>query len=508
MNSGTHKILIAALGGEGGGVLADWIVSTAMIAGFPIQSTSIPGVAQRTGATTYYLELFQKKHADLRGAQPILALTPTPGDVDVVIASELVEAGRAMQNGFVTPARTTLIASMSRVYAIDERAAMADGRFDSERIVKAARELSRRAILFDVNELIHSSDSPVNAILFGALIASQGLPFDRATAETAIRQTGKATDSNLRGFALGFECAGRAPAEPQPTAGDNRSNARPAIVLSDFPLPAQEIIAHGVERLADYQDQNYARLYLDRLHPIVRIERDAGSADFALTQETARYLALWMSYEDVIRVADLKTRADRSARIRNEVRARDIDIVRVADFLKPGIEELCSVMPPGLGRAVYRVANKRGWLHRLNVGMHIRSTNVTGFALLRLLASLRWWRPHTWRFQEEQTRMQKWLGAIAQAAVRDLALATEIVACGQIMKGYGDTHARAVRNFDLIADSYFDNVSAESAMLASKIHAARKAALSDPEGQSLAAEIAKSPAAWPKVQHQLVTAAK
>jgi indolepyruvate ferredoxin oxidoreductase, beta subunit len=244
------------------------------------------------------------------------------------------------------------------------------------------------------------------------------------------------------------------------------------------------------------------------LHPIVRIERDAGSADFALTQETARYLALWMSYEDVIRVADLKTRADRSARIRNEVRARDIDIVRVADFLKPGIEELCSVMPPGLGRAVYRVANKRGWLHRLNVGMHIRSTNVTGFALLRLLASLRWWRPHTWRFQEEQTRMQKWLGAIAQAAVRDLALATEIVACGQIMKGYGDTHARAVRNFDLIADSYFDNVSAESAMLASKIHAARKAALSDPEGQSLAAEIAKSPAAWPKVQHQLVTAAK
>ena len=74
MNSGTHNILIAALGGEGGGVLADWIVSTAMIAGFPIQSTSIPGVAQRTGATTYYLELFQKKHADLRGAQPILAL--------------------------------------------------------------------------------------------------------------------------------------------------------------------------------------------------------------------------------------------------------------------------------------------------------------------------------------------------------------------------------------------------------------------------------------------------
>ena len=97
--------------------------------------------------------MFPQKLVELRGAQPILALTPTPGDVDVVIASELVEAGRAMQNGLVTPARTTLIASTSRVYAIGERSAMADGRFDGERIMTAARELSKRAILFDMNEL-------------------------------------------------------------------------------------------------------------------------------------------------------------------------------------------------------------------------------------------------------------------------------------------------------------------------------------------------------------------
>ena len=304
MNTRTHNILIAALGGEGGGVLADWIISAATIAGYPIQSTSIPGVAQRTGATTYYLELFPQKLAGLRGAQPIFALTPTPGDVDVVIASELVEAGRAVQNGFVTPARTTLIASTSRVYAIGERSAMADGRFDSERIMQAARELSKRAILFDMNELTRTSGSPVNAILFGALIASQALPFDRTTAEAAIRQTGKAAESNLAGFTLGFDNASRVPSveivaavKPQPPAG-------PDIGLDDVPPAAREIIAHGVERLIDYQNQSYAELYLDRIYPIVKIEHDAGAKDFALTQETARYLALWMSYEDVIRVAD------------------------------------------------------------------------------------------------------------------------------------------------------------------------------------------------------------
>ena len=43
-------ILIAALGGEGGGVLTDWIVSAAAQLDFPVQSTSIPGVAQHPRA--------------------------------------------------------------------------------------------------------------------------------------------------------------------------------------------------------------------------------------------------------------------------------------------------------------------------------------------------------------------------------------------------------------------------------------------------------------------------
>ena len=101
--------------------------------------------------------------------------------------------------------------------------------------------------------------------------------------------------------------------------------------------------------------------------------------------------------------------------------------------------------------------------------------------------------------------MQRWLAAIMRAAARDLALAVEVAACGQLVKGYGDTHARAVRNFDLIADNYFD-ASAEPALLASKIQAARKAALADPEGESLAAEIAKSPVTLAGTNRQLAAA--
>src|SRR3979490_2888068 len=102
-------MLIAALGGEGGGVLTDWIVSAAATEGDAVQSTSIPGVAQRAGATPYYIEILPVTFAALGGKRPVLALTPGGGDVDVVVASELIEAGRAIRNGVGAPDRSATI---------------------------------------------------------------------------------------------------------------------------------------------------------------------------------------------------------------------------------------------------------------------------------------------------------------------------------------------------------------------------------------------------------------
>ena len=109
-------ILIAALGGEGGGVLANWVIAAAAAEDYPVQSTSIPGVAQRTGATTYYIELYPLRAAQLGGRHPVMTLSPSPCDIDVMLASEWLEAGRAIMNGYVTPERTTLIASSGSVF--------------------------------------------------------------------------------------------------------------------------------------------------------------------------------------------------------------------------------------------------------------------------------------------------------------------------------------------------------------------------------------------------------
>src|SRR5579883_441987 len=143
-------LCIAALGGQGGGVLADWLIEIAETEGYLVQSTSVPGVAQRTGATIYYLEFFPRAEAERVGREPVMALMPVPGDVDCVVASELVEAGRAIQRGLVDHDRTTLIASSHRSYSIAEKSAMGQGAADSAALIELARAQAKRLILFDM----------------------------------------------------------------------------------------------------------------------------------------------------------------------------------------------------------------------------------------------------------------------------------------------------------------------------------------------------------------------
>src|SRR5512140_2487688 len=155
MNSHPRAISVAilAMGGEGGGVLADWIVDVAERSGYYAQTTSVPGVAQRTGATIYYVEMFPESFARAAGKDPVLALMPVPGEVDLVIASELMEMGRAIQRGLVTPDRTTLVASRHRVYSMSEKSALGDGRVDSDTLIQSGRSAARRFIAADYARL-------------------------------------------------------------------------------------------------------------------------------------------------------------------------------------------------------------------------------------------------------------------------------------------------------------------------------------------------------------------
>lgn len=479
------RLSIHALGGQGGGVLADWIVALGEAQGWRVQATSVPGVAQRTGATVYYLELAPPAPD---GRAPILALMPVPGDVDIVLASELMEAGRAIARGLVTPDRTTLIASSHRVFAIAEKSAMGDGIADPARVLHACQAAAKTLVLADLQRLAEAHGSVISAALFGALAGSGALPFARAAYEDAIRAGGVGVTASLACFDAAFTLAQRgtpeALPEPEPTAPTTSLGALRARVAA-LPPPARALAERGIERLADYQDAAYAGLYLDRLARVADTERQRASEDWPLTSAAARHLALWMSYEDVIRVADLKTRPARFARVAAEVRGKSGTLLSISEFMHPRFEEFCDLLPAALGRRLGRSARARRWVEKwLARDRVVHTTRLGGFLLLYGLARLRRYRTYSLRYAVEQARIEAWLAQALDAARTNPALGVEILRCQRLVKGYGDTHARGLANFAAVARTLPILMGREDA--GPTLARLRDAALADDEGRALA----------------------
>lgn len=488
------KIAVMALGGQGGGVLADWLIALGERAGYLAQATSVPGVAQRTGATIYYVELFPAAEANKRAKAPILALMPVPGDVDVVIASELMEAGRALARGFVS-SQTTIVFSTHREYAIGEKIAMDDGRFNSSTILEALKACGCARYCADLAAA--SAGAPLSATLFGALAGSSALPIS-TEAFVAVLKEGPASARNLVAFEAGRAAVLLERASlPLSSGAELRRAPGKATRLAkrierETPIEAQGFVHVGAERCADFQDWRYAALYLDRLGRVMDAERKAGgdTRGARLTSIAAKRLATWMCYEDAIRVADLKTRASRFQRVREDVKAAPGQIVWISEYMHPRAEEICDLLPGVLAKTLLAsLTLKRGLNALLGEGRRISTNRLRGFMPLWLMGSLRPWRRGSYRFRIEQGRIEGWLDRVIEAASLDYALACEVAELPCLLKGYGETYARGLRNFEAIiaaltSERWGDGSSAALKRL-------REAALADEEGASLARELAR-----------------
>ena len=489
------SILVGALGGQGGGVLAEWLVESATQAGYVAQSTSIPGVAQRTGATTYYVEVYPEPAATLGGRRPILGLYPTPGQVDVVVASELLEAGRLLQAGFVTQ-QTTLITSTSRTLTTAEKIALGDGRFSSERLLDTARQHACRLCAFDMDVLARDAGTVVSSVMLGAIAGSRALPMPRAAYEDVVRAAGVGVEGSLRGFARGFAAVAEGPSAAVASPTDERAAiANPSHAIADaFPAAAREIIALGHARVVEFQDARYGELYLERLRRIDAAEHVSGSGpgDGRVLRETARFLALWMAFDDIVRVAGLKSRAARFARVRQELGAGAGDVVRIIDHFKPGVPEFAGLLPPPLATRLVRWDRRRQSRGRAPLAwpLHLPTHAISGLLLLRGLATLRRLRRLGARYGDEQRGIERWLTAIERCTRNDVALGYEVALCGRLIKGYGVTNERGKANLAHILEHVADGHASADARIAA-IRAAREAALADEGGKALDAELVR-----------------
>lgn len=462
-------VLVGALGGQGGRVLADWMAEAAALAGYPAQSTSIAGVAQRTGATTYYFELFPEREPE---AAPIFSLFPDSGEVDLMAALEPAEATRAMSRGLITR-DTIVISTLDRQYSTAEKMDAGDGRIDSAQLADALASGCKRLVTFT---LPRGSGAQLNAMMFGAIAGCGILPLTIDDCRHAIAARAVAAESNLKGFEAGLALSARAdtaarnggaPAYDPPPSGFESK-------LVQLPAPLRAVAGHCVARVADYQDRAYAELFLARIGKVIEADSGAGTAGWRLSRIVAERLASWMSYEDAARVAQHKTRPGRIARIRAEIGAGAEEPLDVIDYLKPADEELKSLLPAALEWMV------PGFLTR-GVAMRVRSSSPAGFALLRMLSAMRRVRPRTTRFAREQEAIEAWLDAVIATAAHDYELAVRTAELAIWARGYGRVRTRGLSALNVVLDQWKTRLENNRGSLAAEVERSLYRARHDPE---------------------------
>ena len=461
---------------------------TARAQGYDAQATSVAGVAQRTGATIYYVEMTPST-----GREPVFALAPSGGDVDVLIAAEMMEVGRAVMRGFVTPDRTTLIGSTHRQLAVSEKSVPGDGIADAEEVRAAAEVASLKLILADMDALAVEQGSVISASLFGALAGSGALPFDRAAFEEAIRAGGKGVEPSLKAFAVGYDVAQKgvtledttiAPVEQRLEGPQDHLGAWEKLTAraGALPEPVRPMALAGLEKVVDFQDCAYGAAYLDRLDGIVA--RDDAAHDWELSVTAAKYIANAMAYDDIIKVADLKSRSPRFARIRKEMGAKQDQIVQLTEFFHPRAEEVAGMLPARMGERVEGNPKSMARLERwFGKGRRLRTDTLPAFVMLHILGGLKGYRLRTRRHAVEVAHLEAWLHRCLVPLDRDYALSVELLKCRRLIKGYSDTHARGLTKFDTVMNAADMLEGREDA--AQWIARLREAALQDPEGKAL-----------------------
>lgn len=484
------KLAVMAVGGQGGGVLTNWIESLARAQGYDVQATSVAGVAQRTGATIYYIEM-----APGTDQQPVFALAPSVGDVDVVIAAEMMEVGRTILRGFVTPDRTTLIGSTHRALAYSEKMTPGDGIADSQEVHAAAEIAAHRLILADMDQLAIAQGSVISASLFGALAGSGALPFEREAYETAIREGGKGVEASLRAFGAGFDAAqgkvektqtaAAAPAQDEEMVGPDALIATWKALVArtkDYPAEVATMAVAGLQKVVNFQDCDYGVNYLDRLDAI--LARDTADHDWALGSAAAKYIANAMAYDDIIRVADLKTRKPRFERIRSEMNASDENLVQVTEFFHPRAAEISGMLPAAMGARVEANPKSMARLDRwFGKGRRLRTDGIFAFVALHVLGGMKSYRLRTRRHAVEMAHIDDWIARALKPLDQNYALSVELFRNRRLIKGYSDTHARGLSKFDTVMNAVSLLQGREDAAV--WIARLREAALQDPDGKAL-----------------------
>jgi indolepyruvate ferredoxin oxidoreductase, beta subunit len=301
--------------------------------------------------------------------------------------------------------------------------------------------------------------------MLGALAGSGALPFERSAYEDIVRKGARGANASLAAFADAFDRAREGKNEAPNTGTQKRLDDLPedaghpeltrlvGRLRAELPESARPLAFAGLKRIVDFQDVAYGDDYIDRLRKLAALDAANGGVakSFAFTAEAAKRLAVAMAYDDVIRIADIKLRPSRFARLREEAGAAPDQLVYATEYLHPRGEEICGMMPASLGAFIEARPRLFRALDRIvNRGRRVPVGRIGGFLQLYCVAALRPTRRASLRHKRETEHFEAWLAQAADILPKNYDLAVEVLRCRRLVKGYSDTHARGLSKFDRV----------------------------------------------------------
>jgi len=462
------KILIPAVGGQGGGLLTEWLLQAFETEEYDVQSISLPGLAQRGGSTTYYLEAYPLTEDE----GVIFSQFPVPGDVDLILSQEFLELGRMLERGYGSE-NTVIISSTHRMYSTEEKLPITSGIYEDEKLIEFAKEFSKKFIGLNALNLAKQNgmnELASNAILFGALSASNALPLSKESFLKAIEKTAVSVKSNLQAFETGFNNVieshildSSSNAVPEPTYDEinylnpsdiEKINDLKSDLFDAYPEYLWPFIEEALFRQADYQGFWYAELFVERIKKILKIEVQNPEEDFKMSEYVIKNLALLMTYEDGIRVSELKVRDKRFERIKKDMQISDDQIFEVIDYLKPEADEIYGLMPDFIVRpvlfflssSIFRTFQRSG--RPVAVAQKPVTTSFFGYLRIWTLSKMKFMRPSSYRYKNEQKTIDLYLESAEKFGKLDYKLGFSIAKSGSIIKGYGRVRRRTRDSFN------------------------------------------------------------
>ena len=278
---------LPGIGGTGVVTVSQIIGTAGMLDGFQVRGLDQTGLSQKAGPVVS--DVLLSRH-EITGSNKAAS-----GEVDVLLAFDLLGAASDAQIKGASAKRTVVIASSSATptgaMVLQPALAYPTQNELQARLDSCSRaSLNRYAPASDLVSGLFGDNTMANIFLVGVAHQAGALPISSRSLERAIELNGVAVERNLAAFNWGRQWIVD-PGSVAAAAGIERPPAGSAAV---------DLIAQLAQDLVDYQSSAYSQRYL----AVIEEVRASGAAD-DLVNTVARNLHKLMAYKDEYEVARL-----------------------------------------------------------------------------------------------------------------------------------------------------------------------------------------------------------